>query len=115
MSSSVHVDKKGKDNLILREGPTQGLNHTLTAEAKILLTLYNQEKYLYQVYTIIKVSVFCLFMLKKIYLFKAKNSEIKDYTTCLGNVSKDFTINNMKFLLILILLIITILLISINT
>ena len=81
MSSSVHVDKKGKDNLILGEGPT----------------------------------VFCLLMLQKIYLFKAKDSEIRYYTMCFGNVSKDFTINNMKFLFILILLIITILLISINT
>ena len=30
------------------------------------------------------------------YQFKAKDSEIKDYTLCLGNVSKYFTINNMK-------------------
>ena len=47
----------------------------------------------------------------KIYQFKAKNSEIKDYALCLGNISKDFTNNNMKngiFLLILILLILTI-------
>ena len=28
--------------------------------------------------------------------FKAKNSEIKDYVLCLGNISKDFTINNLK-------------------
>ena len=34
MSSSVHVDNKGKDILILGERPTQGLNHTLTAEEK---------------------------------------------------------------------------------
>ena len=33
MSSSVHVDNKGKDIVILGEGPTQGLdNTTLTAE-----------------------------------------------------------------------------------
>ena len=32
MSSSVHIDNKGKDFLILGKGPTQGLNHTLTAE-----------------------------------------------------------------------------------
>ena len=32
----------------------------------------------------------------KIYRFKEKNSEIKDYTLCLENISKDFTINNMK-------------------
>ena len=32
MSSSVHVDNKKKDILILRKGPTQGLEHTLTAK-----------------------------------------------------------------------------------
>ena len=30
------------------------------------------------------------------YQFKAKDSEIKYYTLCLGDFSKDFTINNMK-------------------
>ena len=35
MSSSVHVDNKNTDILILDEGPTQGLDDTtLTAEAK---------------------------------------------------------------------------------
>ena len=28
--------------------------------------------------------------------YKAKDSEIKPYPICLGNISKDFTINNMK-------------------
>ena len=32
----------------------------------------------------------------KLYQSKAKNSEIKDYPLCLGNVLKDFTINNIK-------------------
>ena len=32
----------------------------------------------------------------KIYQFKPKESEIKECTLCLGNISKDFTINNMK-------------------
>ena len=32
MSSSVHVDNKKKDILILGKGPTQGLELTLTAE-----------------------------------------------------------------------------------
>ena len=31
MSYSVHVDNKKKDILILGKGPTQGLEHTLTA------------------------------------------------------------------------------------
>ena len=35
MSSSVHIDNKGKDIIILGEAPTQGLDDTtLTAEAK---------------------------------------------------------------------------------
>ena len=37
-----------------------------------------------------------LLMLQKIYQFKVNDSEIKKYTLCLGNVSKDFIINNMK-------------------
>ena len=32
MSSSIHIDNKGKDILVLRRGPTQGLESTLTAE-----------------------------------------------------------------------------------
>ena len=32
MSSSFHIDNKKKDILVLRKGPTQGLEHTLTAE-----------------------------------------------------------------------------------
>ena len=34
MSSSVPIDNKGRDILILGKRPTQGLNHTLTAEAQ---------------------------------------------------------------------------------
>ena len=34
-------------------------------------------------------------MLQK-YISKQKNFEIKGYALCLGNISKDFTINNMK-------------------
>ena len=30
------------------------------------------------------------------YEFKAKQSEIKPYPLCLGNISKDFTADNMK-------------------
>ena len=37
MSSSVHVDNKKKDILILGKGLTQGLEHTLTAEKMYLI------------------------------------------------------------------------------
>ena len=36
---------------------------------------------------------FLLVNTTKIYQFKAKDSEIKPYTVCIGNTSKDFTIN----------------------
>ena len=32
MSSSTHIDNKKKDILVLGKGPTQGLEHMLTAE-----------------------------------------------------------------------------------
>ena len=32
MSSTVHIDNKGKDMLVLGKGPTQGLESTLTAK-----------------------------------------------------------------------------------
>ena len=34
MSSSVHIDNKGKDILILGKGPTPGLNDMLAAETQ---------------------------------------------------------------------------------
>ena len=33
---------------------------------------------------------------RETYQFKAKYSEIKDYTLCLGHISKVFRINNLK-------------------
>ena len=39
MSSSAHIDDKKKEILVLGKGPTQGLEHTLTAEKCIPLIL----------------------------------------------------------------------------
>ena len=36
MSSSAHIDNKKEDILVLGKGPTQGLEHTLTAKKNIL-------------------------------------------------------------------------------
>ena len=45
MSSTAHIGNKGKDNLILDEGSTQGLNDTtLTAEAKYPINFYTITK-----------------------------------------------------------------------
>ena len=45
MNSSVHIDNKGKDTLILGEGPTQGLDDTLlTVEAKYLINFSRSQR-----------------------------------------------------------------------
>ena len=48
MGSSVHIDNKRKEILILGEGPTQELDDTtLTAGVNIILILHNQIQDLY--------------------------------------------------------------------
>ena len=45
MRSSVRVDNKGRDILILSEGPTQGLHDTtLTTEAKYPINFTQSER-----------------------------------------------------------------------
>ena len=93
-SSPRHTNRKN-DILVLGEGPKDGLNDTaITVEAKysgnitksrkkVCLSLYYNatNKFLYNGV--------------KIYQLKAKGSEIKQYPLCLGNASKDFTVDNM--------------------
>ena len=43
-----------------------------------------------------EVIVFFLLMLQNITVKRKKNSGIKDYKLCLDNISRYFTINNMK-------------------
>ena len=89
MNSSVHIDNKGKDILILGEGPTQGLdNTTLTAESKYPINFTQSGKRLVLSLHYNGNNSFLFFNAIKVYQFRAKDSEIKDYT-------KDFTINNM--------------------
>ena len=91
----THWEEK-KDILVLGIRPTQGLEHTLTAERmysinftmtkrKFCLSLhYNgANSYLFDNGT-------------KIYKFKVKDSEIVASPLCLGNTSKDWSVDNMK-------------------
>ena len=127
MSSSAHTNNKGKGILILDKVQTQGLdNTTLTAETKYPTNFTQSGKrFAFSLHYNGSNSLFV--NATKVYQFKAKDSEVKDYALCLGNVSKDFTINNMKkkkenrikrscnfFYVYLILLILTIFEISIN-
>ena len=83
--------------LIVGKGPTQGLDDTiLTAETqysinftrpgiKFCLSLHYNGS-----------NSFLFVNATKICQFKAKYCEIKKYPLCLGNISGDFSANNMK-------------------
>ena len=97
MSLSVHIDNKNKDILILGEGPTQGLDDTtLTAEAKYPINFTESGKVFLLNLHYNGSNSFLVVSATRIYQFKAQDSEVKDYTLCLGNISKGFTINNME-------------------
>ena len=76
MSSSAHVGNKKKDILILGKGPTQGLEHTLTAEKMYSINFtVNKKKFCLSLHYNGENS--CLFDNgTEIYNFKAKDSEI---------------------------------------
>ena len=96
MSSSTKIDNRKKDILILGKGSTQGLKHTLSAEKmySINFTEHNKKFCLSLHYNGAKS---CLFVNgKEINKFKAKNSETLATPLCLGNISKDWTVDNMK-------------------
>ena len=96
MSFSAHIDNKKKDILVLGKGPTQGLEHTLTAEKMYSINFTEKNK------------KFCLSLHyngensylfvngTEIYKFKAKDFEIVANPLCLGNISKDWSTDNMK-------------------
>ena len=79
------------------ESPTQGLyDTTITVEAKysINFSILNRKLCLCLHYN--GSNSFLFVSATKIYQFKAKDSEIKPYPLCLGNISKYFTANNTK-------------------
>ena len=96
MSSSLHVDNKKKYILILGSGPTQGLEHTLTAEKmySINFTATKQKFCLSLHYN--GTNSYLFVNVTKNYKFKVKDSEIVAAPLCLGNISKDWSADNMK-------------------
>ena len=75
---------QGLDETTLRAEPKHPINFTQSGERFVLSLHYHGS------------SSFLFVNATKIYQFKAKDSQIKDYALCLGNISKDFTTNNMK-------------------
>ena len=96
MSSSAHYDSKEKDILVLGKGPTQRLENTLAAEKmySINFTLTKKKFCLSLHYD--GANSYLFVNGREIYKFKAKVSEIVASTLCLGNISKDWSTDNMK-------------------
>ena len=96
-SSSVNIDSRSKNILVLGEGSTQGLEDvTVTAEAKCSVNCTESEKTFVLSLHYNRNNSFLFVNTVKIYLFRAKDSKIKLYPVCLGNISKDFTLDDMK-------------------
>ena len=78
MSSSVHIDNKNKDILILGEGPTQGLDDTiLTTEAKYPIDFTQPRKKLALSLPYNESNSFLFVNATKVYQVKAKDSKKK--------------------------------------
>ena len=96
MFSSIHLDNKQKDILILGKGPTQGLEHTLTAEKmySINFTVTRNKFCLNLHYNGAKSYLFVKG--REIHKFKAKDSDIVTTPLCLGNISNNWSVDDMK-------------------
>ena len=97
MNSSVHANNKAKNTLVLGKDFVQGLDNTTIYAAKMYSISFTEN---------IKklcLSLHCngansyLFVSgTEIYKFKAKDPEIVTTSLCLGNISKEFSVDNMK-------------------
>ena len=95
MSSSFHIDNK-KNILILGIGPTQGIEHTLTAEKMYSINFTEKNKKFCLSLHYNGANSYLFVNGTEIYKFKAKDSEIVASPLCLRNISKDLLIDNMK-------------------
>ena len=96
MSSSPYINNKKKDILVHGKGPTQGLEHTLTAEKmhSINFTL-TKKKFCFRLYYS-GANSYSFVSGTEIYKFKAKDSETVARPLCIGNISKDWSVDNVK-------------------
>ena len=97
MTYYVHVNNKTNHILIVGEVITHGLDDTILAAEKM-----------YSINFTVSRRKFCLILHyngansylcangKEIIKFKAKDSELEAYPICLGNISEDFSVANIK-------------------
>ena len=96
MSSPTKIDNRKKDILILGKGPTQGLEHLLSAEKiySIDFTEHNKNFCLSLHYN--GANSYLFVNGTEIHKFKAKGSEIVATPVCLRNISKNWSVDDMK-------------------
>ena len=96
MSSSVHANNKTKHSLVLGKGFVQGLNNTTIYAEKwysIDFTENNKKFCLSRHYN--GANSYLFVNGTEIHKFKVKDSEIVAIPLCLGNISKDFSVENI--------------------
>ena len=96
MNFSTHIDNSKKDILVLRNGPTQGLEHTLTPEKMYPINFSVTEKKFCLSLHYNGANSYLFANGTEIYKFKAEESKIVASSLCLGNISKDQSTDNMK-------------------
>ena len=90
MSLSAHIDNKKKDILVIAKGPTQGLQHTLTAEKTYAINLNVTKKKFCLNLHYNEANSYVFVNGKEIYKFKTKDSEIVTTSLSFGNILKDW-------------------------
>ena len=97
MNLYPHINNKGKDILILGKGPTQGLGeHSLTAEKIHLINFTLTKKKFCLSLHYNGANSYLFINGTEIYKFKVKDSKIVGSPLCLGNISKDWSVDNLK-------------------
>ena len=87
---------KKKDRLVLGIGLTQGLEHTLTAGKMYTINFTVTKKKFCLSLHYNGANSYLFVNGTEIYKFKAKDSKIVASPWCLGNISKDWSTDNMK-------------------
>ena len=96
MSSSRKIDNRKKDILILGKGPTQELEHKLSAQKMYSINFTVTEKKFCLSLHYNGANSYLFVNDKEIHKFRANVSEIVPTPLCLGNTSKDWSVDNMK-------------------
>ena len=85
-----------KDILVLGREPKQELEHKLTAEKMYSISFTVAKKKFRLGLHYNGANSYLFVKGTEIYKFKAKNSEVLATPFCLGNISKDWSVDNMK-------------------